>query len=837
MSALPTGRCQFRLLDQAQTCGCQRFRIPRSAAADEDEEECRCGHDACFHKLETTPPTSFVVPNKPAEETEPAKRLTQSMDGFAASRGVSGFSSISGMSTERDTSTCATPQATFLKPAFPPAPKLPPTRTTTVATAAAAAERANALQVMERVASVGAGRGRAGSTVSAVSTKSDITSVKGTLKTLIDATKELRNDAISHSDRLETIENLPSALEELAEKLETLDDRIDERYYSFEAKLENQLEARFAEVDTYMRRQSERKRRRKADERVESSSVNSDPKRRMRHESEIGVTTRRTTTTSFTTSTSTSFSTPGPVQSKDDELTALKFQFEQMKNRLTDVEASGAPTAMRPWDIEVVLIPPSSHVRGAWTDAGSSAVSTQVGSELGPSAGTAIVSNSSPPLRSGVLPRSFSVNSKTYRRLYSRGFVRRIHITGPTALEVSLAIESAFNHLFNWCQSMSSSSQHSSGYKGSRSSSSSSLDSQRTVRPPVRGPGWIPLRKMYKQTVLEYLPKSDLTTPALWTVDYLKVNCMMRSTSRRVIYILPTARTSMTWEDIHRLDRYHDQDAVQENSIEDSESCWEFDFKLDKKLPAPNDSFFSQPFANFAAEESLNNRSSQGSTPRQRLIGPVPPPPQDEFPPRDEPTQRDDSPPRHDVPTPPDTASANPQLRPRKRNKLNSKPAAPAPSKPRPTSRATSRARSTPPNRTTSPNPRPLSPPSTLPATVAPRRRLRSYKSPPLPPLQEDQKSASTTQQDSSLPVFEDQGGYGGTSSMREGKEERQDEAALMALFQSMEQEDREEEEEEEEESAGSSVQAGVSPAPVLVPQTSGLTAKGDSGDGGYISD
>ncbi|KAI5788491.1 hypothetical protein EDC01DRAFT_660327 [Geopyxis carbonaria] len=780
-STLPTGGCQFRLLDKEFTCGCQRFRIKRkrnkgkgiAGAAldleDDDDDEyddCRCGHDACFHQDRSPTPTSSMHQQQLQQTSQQlqftdtpltsavcgsqgGRRLSVSTDVALMQRSMNpALSGMSGTTTERDYSSSATPSNTpagIFKPVFlpehvrqsqrPVVPDSDATLQTTTANGKDTSRMANSLgslnSFMHRLTDEVDSRivSRPASSTSSTMWRGDLQEFKKQLKTLLDLSLNLRNDQISHQDRIETIEALPAVLEDLSEKIELLDDRLDEKQYSFETRIENIIDDRLGPIESFMRSQSAKKRKRRQlrdreSEPLENWSivqgdVQGDEKRRKRGNSDVinsgqphGLTTTTTTSFTTTTSTSTSFTSSAlPTKTKMDELHAFQYQIDQMNSRLVDIEASGPPTAMRPWDIEIVMIPPSPLLQGAWIDSSTSVASTQYeSSEIGPPT-TAMARSAIPP--TGVMPRSFPPNCKAYKRLFSRGFIRRLHIIGPTAKEVSVAIEASFQGLIDWCSSFTASQEP---IKSPRSDASSG-SSQHTARNRRSSKhSWQPLRKIYKQVALEYLPTSDISTPALWTVDYLKVNCMMRSRQRKVVYIMPTVPTSVhiTWDDIKALPRFRDHDEVTGASVSpfaDTEPFWDFDFKLDSiRTPQlAGSSFFSEPFASFGAGASLNAAKSPGP-----------------------------------LATPPETA---PHLRPQRSSKLNNRVHSDSP-------RPASKDRSLTPLRrqTHSDSPRPASKDRSSPAplrrqTTSPRRKkssgpkitksgpITTSHSPPSPPM------------------------------------------------------------------------------------------------------
>lgn len=654
---LPTGACFFRLLDSGHTCGCQRFRPRRKPQSDatednDDLEECRCQHDACFHKNETptTPARVAYRPGRsqPQQQSGPADTfehrrarrenvnisMVTNHEEATLRRSMATMSATSGTTTERDPSASVTPSSGLL-PAFqlrkPPLFAAPATSN--------AASRGSSLQLVRHQS-----RELSAAPPSDPLASSKTSDVKLQVSRLTEFAQSIKSHQMSQQDRLDLVEGLPSIIEELADKVELLDndfatietrhvdfeEKIENRHLDFEEKIRNEMNDRISALESFIRSQTDRKRRHRRDSEFEaSSSIRGDRKRRRTREgSEVHNSFVRTTTTSFTTTTSTSTGLTQTSPPADRTFQKrIQFEVEQLTRRLTDVEKSAGPSIMRPWEIEIVMIPPSPLIAGAWLDGSSSAASTQFeSSELRPSGPLAITASKASINASSTgspVPRSFAPTSKQYLRLQSRGFIRRLHITGPTAKDVSLVIESEFGHLIDWCASFSASSQK------MKSQSMSSSSSQRTARAfgsSTNPPAWQPLRKIYKQTVLEYISETELATPALWTVEYLKGNCMQRSANRTVVYIMPTQMAPrITWGDIQSLPPYVDESSP---SLQDhpqprkplpsslqEEKIWKFDRHLDGKSHASilesqrnsgdgaGESFCSLPFADFSKLE------------------------------------------------------------------------------------------------------------------------------------------------------------------------------------------------------------------------------------------
>ncbi|KAA8914265.1 hypothetical protein FN846DRAFT_902175 [Sphaerosporella brunnea] len=707
---LPTGGCNYTFpnLKKDTTCGCQRFSLRRKphngigsssvpeasgeggAVAlaraegggggsgvgkeggdddDDDENPCRCGHDACFHS--DHPPTSLPV----REDTTEMQRIsygsitgrklsvsTQANDPAIthALAHTASLSAISGTVSECDSAMAGTPMVL---------PRVPWTTR-----AASKALDGPSRQLPDVVPY-------------RLEDRHQMSPVRLERPPSI-SSKNPKNEQITMQElheRIEVVEVLPAAVEDLEEKFEMIHDHVNETVDGAETRLKTEIDDRLGPIESFFRArqiQGEKRKRQQLSgpsENCENLSGGQDDKKRRKDckksqgpseavNQSRGVTTTSFTTTSFTTTTS-SFSSQAAINREQPvyevlraELETLKAEHELLKTRLLDVESSGAPSLSRPWTVEVVLIP-AAPLKGIWAEAGTSVPNTQhTGSEAAYASLPALGRrNSSTSQSSGLVPLSFSQSSMVYKRLLSRGFIRQLDIVGPTAREVSLSVEKSFQDIFEFCSSFAAKSRASSRarslVRSQESNSSSFSSSQRTARGDTRNL-WEPLRKIYMQSALEYLEISDIATPALWTVDFLKANCMMHGSTRNPLYILPrtaghSIMSSLTWDDIKQLDRFDDPYAQTQlgSAAEGEEPFWAFNPKFDER-PSQDlntGSFFSEPISSIGsfAPESQNDVRSPVRLSFSSYVGS--PKPQQEA-------------------TPPATV---PQLQPRRSSNLN----------------------------------------------------------------------------------------------------------------------------------------------------------------------
>jgi len=730
ISHLPTGGCNFNFpnLGGISICGCQRFTLKKkksqkrvnhwasgreigngmsgtSEDSEDDGDACRCGHDSCYHSGHPVVPTHAMISDSYRLQLSPQLREPLELQrnigyGGAAARSqtarhvhggvmmrpdgsananATSLSAVSGTTTERDPSTSGTP-AGIHKVSW----------TTKHAATVPRVRDETSKQLTDQLQNVVShgmeGRLRVSQEIARRPPSSSPSAVKDRLKDLVAYTAAIGSDHLSMRERVEMMEVMPATLDDLAEKVDLMDDHVNEKLDSYEVRLKNEIDDRLGPIESFLKAYGEKRKRRhqvkphhlegydnwngsggggacggksrkRRDERDASEVTNNQ---------QHGITTTSFTTTSFTTTTS-SFGSPGPARTDPKVLSEI----ETLNARLLEIEASAPPSVARPWVIEVVLVPPAP-LGGIWADAKASVPNTQYTGSEDASTSAHIIGKAlcSPP--SGLVPFSFSVKSKVYKRLLSRGFVKRLHITGPTAREVSLSIETNFQDALEFCASYNiscaPSRARSQQLRSQTSEQCTTSSSQCAARSGTRNL-WEPLRKIYKQAALEFLPLSDITSPALWTVDFLKANCIMRGTTRKTLYIIPRTpsrpnASSVTWEAIKRLGRYYDDDETEREqaTVEEEESFWQYDAKLDSNPNRDRDpdpdlrhtpgSFFSEPLASFGPFASEGASDSIGIVQAKMSFS----------------SHLAPSPQVQQEATPPETA---PQLRPRRLSKLN----------------------------------------------------------------------------------------------------------------------------------------------------------------------
>jgi len=312
-------------------------------------------------------------------------------------------------------------------------------------------------------------------------------------------------------------------------------------------------------------------------------------------------------------------------------------RFEALEAHISDLH-SVSPSMSHPWEVDVVLLPFGANLSGIWsqdhgttqnrsrhnsmatddwTQTQQNSLAAQQAFLITQEYASAWQETASDVGRRGaawLVPRACRSRSRVEQRLRSRGLVKTVHVKGPDAKDVQVAIMSAFGNLpailiddpFSehdhtpfglWAQLK--------GYHG------------------LHAP-WIPLRKLHKDSCLRFLDASEMVTPALWTVSFLSSSVAMRQKGHRTLFITQpdsyvqhceTRVADWTWQKLRRLDRvYPDSQASNHTPEADAhEECWEWDSRLD---PPPS------LHSSFASVMSLRS-------PRAQLV--VPTSPSDHF--------------------------------------------------------------------------------------------------------------------------------------------------------------------------------------------------------------
>ncbi|KAF2853905.1 hypothetical protein T440DRAFT_505605 [Plenodomus tracheiphilus IPT5] len=356
-----------------------------------------------------------------------------------------------------------------------------------------------------------------------------------------------------------------------------------------------------------------------------------------------------------------------------------EIEIDTIKDRLDLLEAAALPTSLHPWEIEVVLLPWGPELRGIWfapdepmhgpsdTTTQSSEEWTQarhakLGQNLRTGEASARDTDSSPypsaqaSLKSSVLgssengwdsqaisdwaagyeddwlfPKACASKNLVYQRLQSRGFVKKVTLSGVSAKDIQTSLAYAFAEV----------SEH-VAYDDSKA------NPMIAEYPGLRA-SYIPLRKLMKQSRLEYLTPAEMATSALWSAQFLASGVLMRvSGGKKRLYI--TTREAYTqqgdfmvreqsWPELRQLPRLQaDQDSQMEGNDEHcqpqvpeadaKELCWQFVEAIDAPPVSVHSSFGSNQSVQLSMRPS-DRRWRRSITPssilKNRQVQPISP--------------------------------------------------------------------------------------------------------------------------------------------------------------------------------------------------------------------
>jgi len=572
---------EWQSLIENETAGLASAILRQECQEEEDDDEedvgnCHCGHHACFHSIDHPPRTALTQSASRRHsllisDTEASVRLDRSGVSLAAS----GISMASGTTTERDPCSSeqspSVPTARRVKSHYHPSQlggelgSKPSSQNTNIPILDIPVflNLKNRLEAntapIKNLESITASA--TASTTTAIS-PSDIAGIRQGLADLrrdfVAYLALLRTDGDQlklHNERLETVETFGSVLEEMKEKIELIEDRsieCENKVLSFEDRLGDRL----APVEAFLESRSEKRKH----SRHGDGSVRHKRRKRGREgqgdsssQQEVSLPTTASFTTTMSASTSFSGTPPSNTKGNKEATTARVLGvLEGYESRFLELEDVAPPTISRPWVIEVVLLPPAP-LKGIWVDPyAQSETGTQYESSNPQSTNTTSGLAYSrralgEPETPGMVPKSFGISSRVYRRLHSRGFVRVLGITAGTARDVAFQIESNFSDLLDWCRSFEPDSQASPSQQAPTT----------PTKPIMSSSAWQPLRKVHKQTALEYLRPGEMID-GIWTVEFLRGTCLMKG-RRKVLYITPlpsSGSSTITWSDIKSLPKF-----------------------------------------------------------------------------------------------------------------------------------------------------------------------------------------------------------------------------------------------------------------------------------------
>jgi hypothetical protein len=371
------------------------------------------------------------------------------------------------------------------------------------------------------------------------------------------------------------------------------------------------------------------------------------------------------------------------IDRKDTEM-----EIGDIKDRLDMLEAAALPTAYQPWEIEVVFLPWGRDLRGIWfspdepmhelskpttqnSEEWTQARGPKLTQSLQPSQLEASTSSldvdtrphagartaSKEPITSDpengwssqaisdwasgsaedwLFPKACASNNLIYKRLQSRGFVRDITLKGASARDLQITLSRAFSDI----------SEH-------LSYTEQDGDATVTAYPGLRA-SFIPLRKVLKDSKLQFLTRAEMASSALWSASFLAAGVLMRvSGGKKRLYVTQREAYSQpvddlgnawTWQELRQLPRYQaDQDSQMEGNDEHcqpkipeadaKEACWQHIGVYDDPPASLHSSFGSHQSVRLSMRPS-DRRWRRSLTPTSIMKVKAPISPLSEFHPR-----------------------------------------------------------------------------------------------------------------------------------------------------------------------------------------------------------
>ena len=642
-SHLPNGGCNFRELTlgaRAPVCGCKRFWLNGGSAlgAQDKQDFCFCGHHACFHHTgsqtssapvqtavsavqeeaarhvrgRNTPDGYYAVHNAGAGASpKPSAGLGIQADFPSQSRSINTrmWDALNGFARNQDDGTASittsklpsTAVPSINGDAIPPYQHRsmgPPLNIPSLSLARAGLDEYLGIATEVATPSVAGtpdlqafipsgyqprsspARLPASQPLGRVSTPTpqhqqpEISNATNHL-----LSRDVENMLQSYGRRLDVLETLSFShvpIEEVQDKFEYFDDRmLDFEQWRTERDQEREQEALDRASDSA--REAGSKRRRLLPDQISFSSSGSFDSAAAMHTEAAVLATVATNL-------------------------ELEPRFEALENRVMDLENAAMPSFARPWEVQVVLLPWGSALRGIWFTSSDATQQSQrsnlqssaewTGPRTAPkvsfqsSASTAWTTESieawAEDAQDWLSPKACGPAGDVFQRLASRGLVRDLEFTNSSSKHIWDTITTAFRRVLP--EKPPPDSDLLEQYQGLHAR-------------------FLPLRKVRKSTRLRFLNPAEMVTSASWTADLLESSAMMKvNDGQRRLYIttphayLQNGVDKWTWKTLKDLPVRNEQGEVQSRTIGRSiaiEACWSYNDKLDY-VPSLHSSFGSR---------------------------------------------------------------------------------------------------------------------------------------------------------------------------------------------------------------------------------------------------
>ena len=299
----------------------------------------------------------------------------------------------------------------------------------------------------------------------------------------------------------------------------------------------------------------------------------------------------------------------------------LEPRFEALENRMMDLENAAMPSFARPWEVQVVLLPWGSNLRGIWFTSSDATQQSQrsalqssaewTGPKTAPkvsfqsSASTAWTTESieawAEDAQDWLSPKACGPAGDVFQRLASRGLVRDLEFTNSSSKHIWDTITYAFRRVLP---------------------EKSPADSDLLEQYHGLHARFLPLRKVRKSTRLRFLNPAEMVTSASWTADFLESSAMMKvNDGQRRLYIttphayMQNGVDKWTWKTLKDLPARDEEGEVRHKIGRNVaiEACWSYNDKLDY-VPSLHSSFGSR-----ASHKSHPDSSSPHQVPDQPM--------------------------------------------------------------------------------------------------------------------------------------------------------------------------------------------------------------------------
>ncbi|KAI9846695.1 MAG: hypothetical protein M1837_003750 [Sclerophora amabilis] len=436
------------------------------------------------------------------------------------------------------------------------------------------------------------------------------------LMTHLTAYPTLVNSLEQHAHRLESLENASYSngpIEDYADKLDFIDGRLVD------------VETKVDDLDKW---------RHAADE-----DRNSDTSRWSRKFTDVDNPAKESFTSiasSKVTNPNASISSSAVIASAIDRI-GDDSNLTKFESRLSELEHSAAPSVSRPLELEVIVLPWGHNLKGIWTSSKDSSHPNSNGDGLEPNEWTGarnmLGRSKGPPAqavggqKSGwdgaairrwangaeewMSPRACGSKGTVYERLKSRGMIQTVQITGGSAKDVQIAINEAFG---NMSKILSSEAFSPSNLAAPQQCMSDMKDENLLG---LRA-SFIPLRKVYRETQLQFLNPDEMISSSLWTTEFLASSVIMRAAGgRRRLFVTQRdaylqynrdEHATWNWQRLKELPGRDTDDLDAKSDL--GEACWEWDPRLD---PPKTPTFSSPSQSRPKIHASLSFRSRHSS--------------------------------------------------------------------------------------------------------------------------------------------------------------------------------------------------------------------------------